>query len=293
MIRTDQSDYVGRFAPSPTGPLHFGSLVAAVASYLEACQHDGQWLLRIEDIDPPRQVAGADLAIIRALETYGFEWSGPVTYQSQNRARHDDVINTLIADGLAYSCACSRSDIGGPVYDGRCRNLQLSGKHAIRILTGNESIRFADGLQGKYSQQLESAVGDFVIRRRDGLIAYQLAVVVDDFDQGVTHVVRGVDLLDSTPRQIYLQKVLGMPTPAYLHTPLVLADDQQKLSKMTGAEAITFTAPRPTLVAALRALWQQPPPELGDNDMHDIWSWAKENWNTKSLKGKKSVLQGS
>lgn len=291
MNQTDQSDYIGRFAPSPTGPLHFGSLVAAVASYLDACQHNGKWLVRIEDIDPPRTVAGADQAIIVALETYGFEWAGPVSYQSQNRNRHIDIINSLIARGVAYQCACSRSEIGSTVYPGTCRSLHLRGEHSVRVLTDNSTIEFIDGLQGRFAQQLETDVGDFVIKRRDGLIAYQLAVVVDDFDQGVTDIVRGLDLMDSTPRQIHLQQTLGLQVPAYKHTPLVLAANKTKLSKTTGAEAICLVNIRPTLIAALRALWQEPPDQLADATLENIWSWAKTNWNTEMLKDKKSVSE--
>lgn len=291
--RTDQSEYVGRFAPSPTGPLHFGSLIAAVASYLEACRHNGSWLLRVEDIDPPRAQPGADRIIIDALEKYGFEWTGPVTYQSKNQARHLEIIDSLISRGLAYPCSCSRSDINGPVYAGTCRQRQLGGEHSIRILTDNRSTGFIDGMQGEFSQRLESEVGDFIIRRRDGLVAYQLAVVVDDFDQGITEVVRGVDLLDSTPRQIHLQRALGLPSPAYKHTPLALADDDKKLSKMTGATAIPLDDVRPTLVAALTALWQAPPLSLEACDLDDVWAWAKKHWDTSVLYGKKTVLPPS
>lgn len=293
MNRADQSKYVGRFAPSPTGPLHFGSLVAAVASYLDACQHNGKWLLRIEDIDPPRAVDGADRAIIKALETYGFQWSGPVCYQSRNRDRHIEIIDSLIAKDLAYQCSCSRSEIGSTVYPGTCRKLKLSGAHSVRMLTDNSTIEFIDGLQGPFAQQLETDTGDFVIRRRDGLVAYQLAVVVDDFDQGITDVVRGLDLIDSTPRQIHLQRALGLPIPAYKHTPLVLAADKTKLSKTTGAEAISLENIRPTMIAALKALWQEPPEQLADATLENIWDWAKTKWNTDVLKSKKAVLEPS
>ena len=289
--------YVGRFAPSPTGPLHFGSLVAAVASYLDARASNGRWLLRIENIDPPREVPGAADEIVGALEDYGFQWDGPLTYQADNESRHREVISELRSRGLAYPCSCSRSSLAeapagesGPIYPGTCRHGRAKGEHAIRLLTHNEPISFVDALQGPFVQQVESEVGDFIIRRKDGLIAYQLAVVIDDFDQGVTDVARGLDLIDSTPRQIHLQQCLGMPQPRYMHTPLVLVETGQKLSKSTGAAGIPRKRTRPVLVQALRALWQDPPPDLQDARLTDIWEWAIKNWQTGRLEGKKHTL---
>jgi glutamyl-Q tRNA(Asp) synthetase len=291
------TDYVGRFAPSPTGPLHFGSLVAAVASYLDARTSNGHWLLRMENIDPPREVPGAADEILRALEAYGLQWDGAVAYQADNERRHREVIAGLLDRGLAYPCNCSRSSLvdapvgeSGPIYPGTCRSGCDAGDHAIRLLTNDDPISFSDELQGVRVQRIESEVGDFVIRRKDGLIAYQLAVVVDDFDQGITHVVRGYDLIDSTPRQIYLQRCLGMPSPRYKHTPLVLARDGQKLSKSTGAQGISRDRVPAVLAQALRALRQDPPKELGDAALDDIWEWAFSNWRTHRLAGEKQTL---
>lgn len=270
--------YVGRFAPSPTGPLHFGSLIAAVASFLEARTRDGRWLLRIEDIDPPREQPGATQVILQALESYGFEWDGPVLYQSASRTSHDAAMAQLQAEGNAYRCGCSRRNLG-PVYPGTCRAGSQAAETALRVLTNNEEISFVDQLQGRQSQRLESEFGDFVVLRKDGLIAYQLAVVVDDYLQGVTDIVRGIDLMDSTPRQIWLQQLLGYPTPNYIHIPVAINDREQKLSKSHGAGGVALTDVASTLRAALATLGQRPPAELAEASVTDIWSWALENWN--------------
>jgi len=287
--------YTGRFAPSPTGPLHFGSLLAAVASYLQAKSRQGRWLLRVEDIDPPRAQRGADSAIIRALETYGFEWDGPVLFQSRNLEKHREIVTQLIASGLAYRCGCSRADLAaapqgplGPIYPGTCRSGSRARYASIRVRTHNDPIRFDDLLQGAQSQRLEAESGDFVIQRRDRLIAYQLAVIVDDFAEGITQVVRGVDLLDSTPRQIYLQSLLGYPTPQYAHIPVAVNATGQKLSKMTGATAIPLDKVQPTLIAALYALRQHPPTDLAAADLESTWAWATANWRLDALAGERS-----
>ena len=287
--------YTGRFAPSPTGPLHFGSLLAAVASYLQAKSRQGRWHLRVEDIDPPRAQRGADSAIIRALETYGFEWDGPVLFQSRNLEKHREIVTQLVARGLAYRCGCSRADLAaapqgplGPIYPGTCRSGSRARSVSIRVLTHADPIRFDDLLQGAQSQRLEAESGDFVIQRRDRLIAYQLAVVVDDFAEGITQVVRGVDLLDSTPRQIYLQSLLGYPTPQYAHIPVAVNAMGQKLSKMTGASGIPLDNARLTLIAALHALRQHPPTDLASADLESIWAWATANWRLEALAGERS-----
>ncbi|MDX1406138.1 MAG: tRNA glutamyl-Q(34) synthetase GluQRS [Woeseiaceae bacterium] len=292
----DSAPYIGRFAPSPTGPLHFGSLLAAVASYLEARSNNGRWLLRIEDIDPPRQQRGADKRIIEALEACGFEWHGPVTYQSEFRQRHDEIVKRLLAEGLAYPCSCSRSDLAdarrgplGRIYPGTCRNGATAGEVTIRLRTDNHPLEFTDALQGRFEHRLESESGDFVIKRRDGLIAYHLAVVVDDHDQGVTDIVRGIDLLDSTPRQIFLQRQLGFATPGYLHIPVVANAAGQKLSKQTGAAAIDPAQRRQLLVQALDALGQDPPAELADTSLESIWQWAGEHWQPRVMAGRKTI----
>ena len=285
MAAPEPTQYVGRFAPSPTGPLHFGSLLAAVASYLQAKSRSGLWFLRVEDIDPPRQQDGATEEILAALERYGFEWDGPVSYQIDNLERHMQVVSDLRQAGLAYPCSCSRRDLAdvergplGAIYPGTCREGCKGDDFAIRVRTDDAIVQFDDVLQGLQRQQLESESGDFVILRRDGLIAYHLAVVVDDFDQGITEIVRGIDLLDSTPRQIHLQKLLDYDTPGYLHIPVAENDQGQKLSKLTGAPGLPLDEVKPILVAALDALGQQPPHELTQGSLDDIWSWSIKHW---------------
>jgi glutamyl-Q tRNA(Asp) synthetase len=281
---------VGRFAPSPTGPLHFGSLLAAVGSYLQARSMGGKWLLRIEDIDPPREQPESVDQILRALEAYGFEWDGEVSLQSTNREAQDAAAKSLLDRGLAYHCGCSRRDLAnerqgklGTIYPGNCRDGFGGSEYSIRVRTDTEPVVFEDRLQGPQSQSLESESGDFVIVRRDSLIAYQLAVVVDDNLQDITEVVRGIDLLDSTPRQIWLQRLLGFPTPAYMHIPVAVNAAGQKLSKSTGAAAIPVAEPRPTLLAALQALRQTPAGSLDGSTLPEIWRWAIENWNPAVL----------
>jgi glutamyl-Q tRNA(Asp) synthetase len=256
--------YVGRFAPSPTGPLHAGSLVAALASWLDARAHCGKWLVRIEDIDTPRCVPGADQIILQQLAACGLNADAPPAYQSQRGHLYQQSLDTLIAQGRAYPCGCTRADIaqantalglskprhGDLVYPGTCRPSQggLNGKHArawrLQVPDApHDLIAWQDRRLGEQQQKLASAVGDFVIKRADGLWAYQLAVVVDDAEQGITDIVRGEDLCDNTPRQILLQRWLGLPTPRYLHTPLVLGDNGEKLSKQNGAAALDVTNP--------------------------------------------------
>lgn len=284
--------YIGRFAPSPTGPLHFGSLLAAVASYLEArCSH-GQWLLRVEDIDPPREQAGASGEILAALEAHGFEWDGPVTWQSDSRDAHECAIRALLEAGMAYRCGCSRRDLAdaprgplGIIYPGTCRSGCDAAEFALRVRTEPSPVRFEDRLQGPQTQLLEAESGDFVILRRDGLIAYQLAVVVDDHLQGITDVVRGVDLLDSTPRQIWLQQLLGYATPTYCHVPVAINEQRQKLSKSHGASGILIEAAARNLWNCLNLLGQRPLAELRSAPAATIWQWALEHWNMSVLHG--------
>jgi glutamyl-Q tRNA(Asp) synthetase len=276
--------------------LHFGSLVAAVASYLDARSNGGRWLLRIEDIDPPREQDGADRLIIDALERYGFAWDGAVSYQSQFKERHLAALQQLADLDMAYPCSCSRRDLAdaprgplGTIYPGTCRSGCSSDDVAIRVRTDNQAIEFDDRLQGPQSQRLEAESGDFVIRRRDGLIAYQLAVAVDDADQGITDVVRGIDLMPSTPRQVHLQHLLGLATPRYAHIPVVEHPDGSKLSKLTGAPAIPGDAVKTTLVGALAALGQQPAEHLARETIPAIWNWAVERWRIGALSGQKSI----
>lgn len=285
--------YRGRFAPSPTGPLHFGSLVAAVGSYLDAKHHGGEWLVRIEDIDTPRTIPGAADAILHALEALGMEWHGSVVYQSQRTAIYQDALHRLQQLGFVYPCTCTRKEIAdssiagisGPIYPGTCRHKSTAKDktHALRIKASEMFIQFQDSVMGSYQQQLARDIGDFVIRRADGIYAYQLAVVVDDAVQGITHVVRGADLLDSTPRQIFLQQLLGYPSPHYLHLPVVTNAAGEKLSKQTNAAAIDLSSALPQLVAAVRFLGQEPPNEILDGDIAAFWSWAIPNWNISSI----------
>ncbi len=288
--------YVGRFAPSPTGPLHFGSLVAAVASYLQAKSQNGTWLVRLEDIDPPREPPGADTLILRALEAYGFAWDGRILYQSTQDQWHRELADRLLAEGAAYPCGCSRRDLAGaahgplgPIYPGTCRRGCNASRTAIRVRTTDVPVTWDDLLQGPQSRRLESESGDFVIRRRDGLIAYQLAVTADDSAQGITEVVRGIDLVDSTPRQIHLQRLLGLPTPRYAHIPVVVDARGRKLGKSTGARAIPVGEPRPVLLRALQVLEQPAPSGLAEASLDAIWAWAREHWNPSGLTARRQV----
>lgn len=281
--------YVGRFAPSPTGPLHFGSLVAAVASWLDARAAGGEWHLRIEDVDRPRTVAGAENAILRALEALGLGWDGPVVRQSDRAPRYREALEDLRRRGLAYRCRCSRREIAdsgvhgidGIVYPGTCRGAAIpeGAPAAIRFLVAGGAIAFDDRVQGRVSQRLDAEVGDFVVLRRDGLFAYQLAVVVDDADLGVTDVVRGADLLDSTPRQIALQRALGLPTPRYLHVP-VATRGGEKLSKQTLAPALAPAEGSRALRSALAFLGQPVPPPVPPGE---ILAAAVRAWNPAAI----------
>jgi glutamyl-Q tRNA(Asp) synthetase len=260
-------------------------MLAAVASYLEARSQGGKWLVRIEDIDPPRERTGSAKFILDALQRYGFEWDGEPTFQSANRDAQEAAVERLLDTGLAYRCGCSRRDLAderqgplGTIYPGNCRSGFDGDEYAVRVRTDDSTVDFQDLLQGRCAQRLESESGDFIILRRDGLIAYQLAVVVDDYLQGITEIVRGVDLLDSTPRQIWLQRLLGYPTPAYMHIPVAVNAAGQKLSKSTGAPAIPLEQPQATLVATLKALRQPVPQGLEGGSLQELWAWARANW---------------
>ncbi|MFM0701492.1 tRNA glutamyl-Q(34) synthetase GluQRS [Paraburkholderia sediminicola] len=261
--------YRGRFAPSPTGPLHFGSLVSALASWLDARAHGGAWLVRIEDIDGPRTVPGAAEDILSTLERFGMHADEPPVWQSHRIARYQEALEQLKAAGQVYPCGCTRKEIADSLlhaharnttlaYPGTCRN-GLHGKPArawrLRVPDGDAAvITFEDRWQGIQTQNLATEVGDFVLKRADDQWAYQLAVVVDDADAGMTHIVRGADLMDSTARQIYLQRCLGVPTPTYLHVPVVTNDQGEKLSKQNGATALDTDKPLKALTAAARHL---------------------------------------
>jgi glutamyl-Q tRNA(Asp) synthetase len=273
--------YVGRFAPSPTGPLHFGSLVAALASYMEARSAKGKWLLRMEDLDKPREQPGAADAILRALDAFGLHWDGAVEYQSRRAALYQAALDRLKA--YTYPCGCTRREMadsslaidGGRVYGGECRRGLSGGKaaRAIRI-RAQSRIEFVDRIQGAQAQDLEKDIGDFVLWRADGQFAYQLAVVVDDAAQGITDVVRGADLLDSTARQIYLQQRLGYATPRYLHVPVALNPAGDKLSKQTGAPALDPGRPGEALRRAFVFLGQMATEDLGE---------GLQNWNASRI----------
>lgn len=289
--RRDGPRIVGRFAPSPTGPLHMGSLVAALASFCDARSRGGRWLVRIEDVDAPRSRPGAERAIMDALVHYGFRWDGEVVRQSERTAHYARALERLQSMGLVYACACTRRDLeqapqstsGERIYPGTCRGKGLApgAPHvALRVRVGDATIEYADAVQGPQRQDLAREAGDFVVRRADGLFAYQLAVVVDDALQDVTSVVRGADLLSSTPRQIFLQRALGVPTPEYLHVPVAVNAAGEKLSKQTGAEALPDDAVVPTLLAAWRFLGQPMPqatPANADGFMtHATAAWTRE-----------------
>lgn len=280
----------GRFAPSPTGPLHFGSLVAAVGSCLDARTRGGRWLVRMEDVDTPRNVPGAADDILRTLEAFGFEWEGSVLFQSTRLDAYVAALEQLKRDGLAYGCACSRKEVadsathaavdGGLAYPGTCRAGLPTGRsvRAWRLRVGDDEIAFEDRLQGRVAQRLDYDVGDFVLLRADGQFAYQLAVTVDDEFQGISSVVRGADLLASTPRQIWLQRCLGFATPEYAHLPVAANAAGEKLSKQTQAAPLQTDQAAAELVRALRFLGQPAPDELASASVGEVWAWANANW---------------
>lgn len=279
--------YVGRFAPSPTGPLHQGSLVAAVASYCDARAAGGRWLLRMEDIDPPREMPGAADLILRQLEGYGLEWDGTVQWQHDRHAAYAAAIAQLQQQGDVFWCRCSRSELarhGHAIYPGTCRAYTAPRPDAaVRLRVPAGMVSFTDRVFGPQQEDVAATVGDFVIRRRDGLFAYQLAVVVDDAFQGVTDVVRGADLLDNTARQIVLQRALGLPALRYLHLPLVRHADGSKLAKQTFAEPLPLPAAPARLWQALHFLGQQPPPALRDERPAQQLAWAVTHWQPSAI----------
>ena len=282
--------YHGRFAPSPTGPLHFGSLVAAVASWLDARAAGGRWSVRIEDVDAPRTVPGAADAILRALEACGLAWDGPVVRQGDRTALYARALARLRERGLAYRCRCSRREIAdsalpgieGAVYPGTCRGLDIPAEEgaAERFRVDPGIVSFEDRVQGRIAQDVAREVGDFIVRRRDGLFAYQLAVVVDDADQGVTDVVRGADLLASTPRQILLQRALALPTPRYLHFPVAVDPRGEKLSKRHAAAPLEAANAPEAIARALAFLGQ---PEAPAGPVHEMLAAAVAAWAPRRI----------
>ena len=290
-IYMEKTRYRGRFAPSPTGPLHFGSLVAAVGSYLDARAHGGEWLVRIEDVDTPRNAPGAADGILSTLEAFGFEWDGSVLWQSRRSDAYAEALDRLRGAGLAYGCACSRKEIadsatrpaidGGLAYPGTCRNGLAHGRsvRSWRLRVCDEEVAFSDRVQGRQVQNIERDVGDFVLLRADGLYAYQLAVAVDDEFQGISDVVRGADLIASTPRQIWLQRSLGYATPRYAHLPVATNAVGEKLSKQTGAPALRPDQAGRALASALTFLGQAVPPDVARAGLRDLWDWALQHWS--------------
>jgi len=280
--------YRGRFAPSPSGPLHFGSLVAAAGSFLEARTRGGEWHLRMEDVDAPRCSMTAADEILRALEACGFAWDGEVVWQSRRSDAYAAALERLQSAGRVFACACTRKELadsaiasdGAAIYPGICRDGLPPGRQARawRVAVGDARIGFDDAIQGRIASDLAVEAGDFILLRADGLYAYQLAVVIDDAETGITHVVRGADLLASTARQIFLQQCLGLPTPAYAHLPVAINAAGEKLSKQTRAAPIDISRPGPALFAALEFLGQRPPPELSGAAVSELWTWAQAHW---------------
>lgn len=283
--------YVGRFAPSPTGPLHFGSIITAVASYCDARAHNGKWLVRIEDTDIPRIYPGSEDHILRCIDAFQFEADDAIIFQKDRLDLYDAVIDQLHQNHLVYACQCTRKMLGSNhIYAGTCRDLNLPfEQQAIRVKVSNQEICFSDRLQGTHCSNLQQDLGDFLLKRRDGIINYQLAVVVDDYLQGMTHVVRGADLLDNTERQIWLGSILGYPKLKYMHLPLAMNDQGQKLSKQNMAQALDLNRAPELLQQAIRAL-HQPEVEL-DTPAHML-KQAIAQWDIQHIPHTKE-LEGS
>jgi len=286
--------YRGRFAPSPTGPLHLGSMITAVASYLQAKSQNGHWLLRIDDIDTPRVIAGATDDILRTLTCFKMYWDESIFFQSQQQPHYQAALAQLDHQDDIYHCLCSRKQIAtiakpgpyGPIYPGKCRHLKQHAPHhrsAIRLKTHATCITINDRVQGKVSQNIQQDIGDFVIQRADDIFAYQLSVVVDDYQQAITEIVRGFDLLDSTPRQVYLQQQLHFPTPSYAHVPILVNPQRQKLSKQNLATAVSHHHPEKTLLKIFQWLGLSPPTELQRETLDTLWYWAMEHWQLTTI----------
>lgn len=287
--------YIGRFAPSPTGPLHLGSLYTALAGFLDARSHRGQWLLRIDDLDTPRNAPGSADNILKTLDAFGLHWDGNVAFQSRHLDSYDEAIHTFTKTRLIYPCTCSRKTLSfvpsSAIYPGICPSAGMSDavSHALRIKTDNRIIAFHDRLQGLIADNLALQHGDFIVKRKDNIIAYQLAVVLDDDRQRITHVVRGIDLLNSTPKQIYLQHLLGLPTPCYMHVPVIIDARGHKLSKQTQAAAVDLKMPHKIMFELLILLKQDPPAELRHASCAEQLGWAITHWNPTPLKHRRTV----
>jgi len=286
--------YRGRFAPSPSGPLHFGSLVAALGSWLDAKYHQGEWLLRIEDIDPPREMVGAAEDILKTLEAYGLHWDKEVSYQSHHLKKYQDVVDQLLNKALVYPCNCSRKQIkaSGGIYQNSCRdkNISTQSDFSLRLKVDSPIIGFEDCYQGFCETNENSAAEDFILKRKDGLYAYMLAVVVDDEQQKITHVIRGADLLETTVQQMTLFKTLNRKTPIYGHLPLAINQQGTKLSKQNHAKAISLNRVTENLWQALAFLQQSPPNELRYDSKENLLQWAIKNWQSLNFAGKRKIL---
>ena len=289
--RRDVSRPCGRFAPSPTGPLHFGSLVAALGSFLNVRRAGGRWFVRIDDLDTARNVPGAADSILRDLERLALPWDGEVIRQATRTNAHAEALDALARRGRTFACACSRRDLAGGVYPGTCRTGIAPDRSArsVRFRVDASHLRFHDRIQGATSQCLRTEVGDFVVLRADGVVAYHLAVVVDDAEQCVTEVVRGCDLLESTPRQILIQRALGLPTPTYAHLPIAVGADDRKLSKQNLARPVSAAPAGPVLVDALQFLGQRPPRELAGAGAAEIVTWAVGAWDLARVPRRRSA----
>jgi glutamyl-Q tRNA(Asp) synthetase len=284
---TDSSaPYVGRFAPTPSGALHLGSLYTAAASYLDARAHRGRWLLRIEDLDRPREVAGAAETILRVLERFGFEWDGPVLRQRDRSELYDAALRSLRERDLTFACCCSRLQLEDELrYPGTCRKrTDFAGTPtATRLRIEPGYVEFEDRIQGRYRQEVATAVGDIILKRRDQIFAYVLAVVVDDAAQGVTHIVRGADLLDNTPRQIVLQRLLDLSEPDYAHVPVLTEPDDSKLAKSRRSVELSADAPLPQLLSIFSLLGLAPPDSLRTSCVAEVWRWAIGRWDMRNV----------
>jgi glutamyl-Q tRNA(Asp) synthetase len=286
MSLSPTGSYVGRFAPTPSGDLHLGSLYTAVASFLDARAHGGRWLLRIEDLDRPREVAGSAAGIMRTLQAFGFEWDNEVVRQGDRTARYVEAVQTLQDRDLTFECSCSRLQLEDESrYPGTCRlrpsNPRVATATRLRVEQG--TILFRDRIQGTYRQDIAAAVGDLILRRRDQIFAYVLAVVVDDAAQGVTHVVRGADLLDNTPRQIYLQQLLGLHRPAYAHVPVLTEADDTKLAKSKRSVRLDPGSALPQLLATFAMLGLAPPGSLARGNLAEAWAWGLGRWDIETV----------
>ncbi|MGZ8190729.1 MAG: tRNA glutamyl-Q(34) synthetase GluQRS [Methylococcaceae bacterium] len=293
----DKQPYIGRFAPSPTGSLHLGSLYTALASFLDARARNGLWLLRIDDLDTPRNIKDSADNILKTLDIFGLHWDGSVVYQSRHLDIYIDILSTLARQQLVYPCTCSRKTLStvasADVYPGICRDKPFpsDSPHALRIKTGHRSITFYDQLQGLIAHDLARQHGDFILKRKDRIIAYQFAVVIDDDRQHINHIVRGFDLLDSTPKQIYLQQILGLDTPEYMHVPVITDEQGYKLSKQTRATAVDLTAPHKVIFELLCLLKQNPPRELQNATTSELLDWAVAHWNPVLLKNTSAIVK--